>query len=83
MNKLVLAIMVLLSIPALIKAQIDTNTVVYSWKLDESFSNHIRIPIDTLARQYSKSKSNLSGLYFCNYPGKLFPACRKQCFYRT
>lgn len=48
MNKLVLAILVLLSIPALIKAQIDTNTVVYSWKLDESFSNHIRIPIDTL-----------------------------------
>jgi len=48
MNKLVLAIMVLLSIPAMIKAQIDTNTVVYSWKLDESFSNHIRIPVDTL-----------------------------------
>ncbi len=48
MNKLVLAIAVLLSIPALIKAQIDTNTVVYSWKLDESFSNHIRIPVDTL-----------------------------------
>jgi len=48
MNKLVLTITVLFSIPALITAQIDTNTVVYSWKLDESFSNHIRIPIDTL-----------------------------------
>jgi len=48
MNKLVLALAVLLSIPALIKAQIDTNTVVYSWKLDESFSNHIRIPVDTM-----------------------------------
>jgi len=47
MNKLVLAIAVLFSIPALINAQIDTNTVVYSWKLDEYFSNRIRVVVDT------------------------------------
>jgi hypothetical protein len=47
MNKLVLTLSVLLCMPTLIKAQIDTNTVVYSWKLDEYFANHLRVPVDT------------------------------------
>jgi hypothetical protein len=27
--------------------QIDTSSIVYSWKLDESFANRIQIPVDT------------------------------------
>jgi hypothetical protein len=47
MNKVVLAIAVLISFPTLINAQIDTNTVVFSWKLDDDFANHIRVVVDT------------------------------------
>jgi len=48
MNKLVLALMILVGIPALISAQIDTNTVVYSWKLDDQYASRIRVDVDTL-----------------------------------
>ncbi len=37
-----------------ISAQIDTNTVVYSWKLDESFANRIRVDVDTLLDNFQK-----------------------------
>jgi hypothetical protein len=52
MYKVVLAIAVLIFFPALINAQIDTNTVVFSWKLDEYFANHIRVVVDTSLENY-------------------------------
>jgi hypothetical protein len=52
MNKLVLAMAVFFCIPALIYAQIDTNTVVYSWKLDDHFASRIRVDVDTLLDNY-------------------------------
>jgi len=52
MNKLVPAIAVLISLPALINAQIDTNTIVYSWKLDEYYANHIRVAVDTALENF-------------------------------
>ena len=47
MKKLLLALSIIfcLIFPAI--AQIDTNTVVYSWKLDESLANRIRVDVDT------------------------------------
>ncbi len=36
--------------PAL--TQIDTTVVVYSWKLDESFANRLRVDVDTLLDNY-------------------------------
>ncbi len=47
MNKPVLAFIILCCIPSLVQAQIDTNTVVYAWKLDENFSAHLRATVDT------------------------------------
>jgi hypothetical protein len=50
MKKPLLAITVLFLIsgPVLAQlAQIDTNTVIYSWKLDESLANRIRTDVDT------------------------------------
>jgi hypothetical protein len=34
--------------------QIDTNVVVYSWKLDESMANRIRVDVDTLLDNFQK-----------------------------
>jgi hypothetical protein len=47
MNFRIPAILYLFFIPALSMAQIDTNTVVYSWKLDPTFSNRQRVAVDT------------------------------------
>ncbi|MFO7369983.1 MAG: putative porin [Bacteroidales bacterium] len=35
-------------------AQIDTNVVVYSWKLDESMANRIRVVVDTALDNFQK-----------------------------
>ncbi len=35
-------------------AQIDTNVVVYSWKLDESLANRIRVDVDTALDNFQK-----------------------------
>lgn len=48
MRKLLLAILFITPLFLPVTAQIDTNTVVYSWMLDESFSNRIRVEVDTL-----------------------------------
>jgi hypothetical protein len=48
MGKLLLAIFSFIVISAPANAQIDTNTVVYSWMLDESYANRIRVNVDTL-----------------------------------
>jgi hypothetical protein len=48
MKNLLLAILsaIYFSLPCI--AQIDTNVVVYSWKLDESLANRLRVDVDTL-----------------------------------
>lgn len=47
MSKILLAIFLAASASLPVCAQIDTNTVVYSWMLDESFSKRIRVDVDT------------------------------------
>lgn len=47
MKKLLLALSVIFCIQTTIVAQIDTNVVVYFWKLDESFANRNRARVDT------------------------------------
>ena len=57
MRKLLLAIAFLICLisPVLAQlAQIDTNIVVYSWKLDESLANRIRTDVDTSLAGFQK-----------------------------
>ena len=64
MKKLLLALSVILCITKTGLAQIDTNVVVYSWKLDESFANRIRVEVDTALenfQQYNPIFRNSSG----------------------
>jgi len=69
MNKLVLAIAVLAFLPALINAQIDTNTVVYSWKLDEYYSSRIRVDVDTALDNFQNQNSVFSNYISVSTPG--------------
>jgi hypothetical protein len=64
MKKLLLAISVILCVATTVIAQIDTNIVVYSWKLDESFSNRIRVDVDTALDNFQKYNP-----IFRNYTG--------------
>jgi hypothetical protein len=48
MKKILLALLVLVYILTPAEGQIDTNTVVYSWKLTDNYANHMRIDVDTL-----------------------------------
>jgi hypothetical protein len=64
MNKYLLALSFLLIAPAICIAQIDTNTVVSSWKLDEYFANQTRMNVDTALDQFQKYNPA-----FCNYTG--------------
>jgi hypothetical protein len=52
--KKLLALSVILSITATAIGQIDTNVVVYSWKLDDSFANRLRVVVDTTLENYQK-----------------------------
>ena len=52
MKKLLLAILLISFVPAILIAQIDTTVVVYSWKLDESYANRIRVGVDTALENY-------------------------------
>src|SRR5512145_2478694 len=64
MKKLLLAISVFLSLQEICIAQIDTNIVVYSWKLDESLANRIRVTVDTALdnfQQYNPLFRNYTG----------------------
>jgi hypothetical protein len=54
MKKLLLAISVILCITTTVIAQIDTNVVVYSWKLDDSFANRLRVDVDTALDNFQK-----------------------------
>jgi hypothetical protein len=52
--KKLLALLVVISIAATMMGQIDTNVVVYSWKLDNSFANRLRVVVDTALENYQK-----------------------------
>lgn len=47
MNKLLTAIMALVIFEGMINAQIDSTTVVYSWKLDRNYDGMERVVVDT------------------------------------
>jgi len=47
MRKMLLVLFQVVTLSITVNAQIDTNTVVYSWMLDESFANRIRVDVDT------------------------------------
>jgi len=52
MRKMLLVIFLAVALSLSVNAQIDTNTVVYSWMLDESFANRIRVEVDTALDHY-------------------------------
>ena len=52
MKKLLLAISVIFCTTPTVIAQIDTNIVVYSWKLDDSFANRTRVDVDTALENF-------------------------------
>jgi hypothetical protein len=64
MKKLLLALSVILCITKTGLAQIDTNVVVYAWKLDDSYANRIRVDVDTAlenSQQYNPIFRNSFG----------------------
>ncbi|HLO58068.1 MAG TPA: putative porin [Bacteroidales bacterium] len=62
---LAITVLILFSGPVLAQlAQIDTNTVIYSWKLDESLANRIRTDVDTNLADFQRYNP-----VFRNYTG--------------
>jgi hypothetical protein len=65
MKNLLLTIVLIISFVFSVAAQIDTNVVVYSWKLDESLANRIRVDVDTALdnfQQYNPVFRNFTGV---------------------
>ena len=52
MRKILLVLFLVFYLSDSGNAQIDTNTVVYSWKLDESLANRIRVDVDTALENF-------------------------------
>src|SRR5512147_1958745 len=65
MRKLLLVISLITGISYSGIAQIDTNLVVYSWKLDQSLANRLRVDVDTLLdnfQQYNPAIKKFTGI---------------------